>query len=99
ILQRLNDEGVDLIWAADKGRITFTAVLNSSGELSPFIGAVVKAFGSKGIHMSHMETRKEKSGQGWDLLADCDATKEELIAAAADLVQNFDHLTGIALLS
>ncbi|PIO72331.1 Biopterin-dependent aromatic amino acid hydroxylase [Teladorsagia circumcincta] len=44
-----------------------------------------------------METRTEKSGQGWDLLADCDATKEQLITAAADLTQNFDGLTGFAL--
>ncbi|PIO61025.1 Biopterin-dependent aromatic amino acid hydroxylase, partial [Teladorsagia circumcincta] len=66
-------------------------------ELAPFVGAVVNAFGSKGIHVSHMETRTEKSGQGWDLLADCDATKEQLITAAADLTQNFDGLTGFAL--
>ncbi|RCN38385.1 hypothetical protein ANCCAN_15701 [Ancylostoma caninum] len=32
ILQQLNDEGVELIWAADKGSIAFTAVLSSSGE-------------------------------------------------------------------
>uniref|UniRef100_A0A7I5E757 BH4_AAA_HYDROXYL_2 domain-containing protein n=1 Tax=Haemonchus contortus TaxID=6289 RepID=A0A7I5E757_HAECO len=97
ILQRLNDEGVELIWAADKGRISFTAVLSSSGELALFIGATVNSFGSRGIHISHLETRAEKSGQGWDLLADCDATKEQLIAAATDLVQNLDSLTGIAL--
>ncbi|KHJ84243.1 Biopterin-dependent aromatic amino acid hydroxylase [Oesophagostomum dentatum] len=30
ILQKLNDEGVELIWAADKGSIAFTSVLSSS---------------------------------------------------------------------
>ncbi|VDO37986.1 unnamed protein product [Haemonchus placei] len=69
----------------------------TTGELALFIGATVNSFGSRGIHISHLETRAEKSGQGWDLLADCDATKEQLIAAATDLVQNLDSLTGIAL--
>ncbi|KAK5977146.1 tyrosine 3-monooxygenase [Trichostrongylus colubriformis] len=91
------DTSVELIWAADKGHITFSAVLSSSGELAPFIGAVISAFSSRGIHMSHVETRAAKYGKGWDLLADCDATKEQLIGAAADLTQHFDGLTGIAL--
>ncbi|VDO72439.1 unnamed protein product [Heligmosomoides polygyrus] len=89
--------GVELIWAADKGNIAFTAVLSGSGDLAPFIGAVITAFGSEGVQMNHIESRKDKSGRGWDLLADCDATKDQLIAAASDLTQNFHDLTGIAL--
>ncbi|EPB76177.1 Biopterin-dependent aromatic amino acid hydroxylase [Ancylostoma ceylanicum] len=97
ILQQLNDEGVELIWAADKGSIAFTAVLSSSGDLATFVAEVIKAFGSSKIRVSHLETRQEKSGNGWDLLADCDATKEQLISAAASLTQQHVDLTGFAL--
>ncbi|WKX94748.1 hypothetical protein Q1695_011762 [Nippostrongylus brasiliensis] len=97
ILQRLNDEGIELIWAADEGSIAFTAVLSSTGDLAPFVGAVVSAFANKGIVISHVETRKDKSGREWDLLADCEGTKGQVIAAASDLTQKFQQLTEIAL--
>ncbi|KHJ86849.1 hypothetical protein OESDEN_13386 [Oesophagostomum dentatum] len=61
ILQKLNDEGVELIWAADKGSIAFTSVLSSSSDLAKFIGEVVEAFASNNIHITHLETRQNKS--------------------------------------
>ncbi|CAJ0607751.1 unnamed protein product [Cylicocyclus nassatus] len=97
IFQQLNDEGVELIWAADKGSIGFTAVLSSSSELAPFVREVIQAFASNEIRISHVETRQHKFGKGWDLLADCDATKDQLIAAAATLTKEHVNLTGFAL--
>ncbi|KHJ79557.1 Biopterin-dependent aromatic amino acid hydroxylase [Oesophagostomum dentatum] len=97
ILQKLNDEGVELIWAADKGSIAFTSVLSSSSDLATFIREVVEAFASNNIHITHLETRRDKSEKGWDLLADCDATKEQLIAAAATLTKQHVELTKFAL--
>ncbi|CAJ0607760.1 unnamed protein product [Cylicocyclus nassatus] len=64
IFQQLNDEGVELIWAADKGSIGFTAVLSSSSELAPFVREVIQAFTSNDIRISHVETRQHKLEKG-----------------------------------
>ncbi|PAV88115.1 hypothetical protein WR25_17729 [Diploscapter pachys] len=105
ILQKLNDEGIELIWAADGNeRIRFAALLSSSAPLPEFIGAIVKSFHACGISLNHLETRRSKKKRNsteeieeFDVLADCDGTKDELIGAASNLIQEHNQLTNFAL--
>uniref|UniRef100_A0A1I7XT56 BH4_AAA_HYDROXYL_2 domain-containing protein n=1 Tax=Heterorhabditis bacteriophora TaxID=37862 RepID=A0A1I7XT56_HETBA len=170
ILQKLNDEGVELIWAANQGRIAFSMVLSSSGgivktgfiqlhqllkfttfssikcckhgaifreqlstllyflklftaSLPLFISATMASFQVSSIKIEHLETRKsgrekdigtvesekgniskkkyKKSAidlkSGWDILVDCDGSKDDLVTSAAALIQNHSELKGLAL--
>ncbi|CAI4232798.1 unnamed protein product [Auanema sp. JU1783] len=100
ILQKLNDEAVELIWSAETGSIEFSAILSSSAPLSDFVRACLESFESNGIDLQHIESRKGKIVAGktsWDLLADCNATKEQLLLSASALVHCHLELSNIAL--
>ncbi|CAJ0945854.1 unnamed protein product, partial [Mesorhabditis belari] len=108
ILQRLNDEGVDLIWAADcTSRIHFAAILTSSGEIPCFMRTILDSFTKNGISIEHLETRPhkrkqmktgmEKAADGWDIICECVATKDQLLAAATELVTSHEDLKNISI--
>ncbi|KAE9416836.1 hypothetical protein Angca_006545 [Angiostrongylus cantonensis] len=97
ILKELNDEGIEVILNANKGINPFTVVVGSSGPLEPFIGDVVSAFALNEISTSHIETRRRRSNDGWELLINCDGTKEQLVEALTALARNHTKLIRVAL--
>ncbi|CAB3404901.1 unnamed protein product [Caenorhabditis bovis] len=97
IFQQLNDEGVEVIWAANNGEIAFSAVVSSTTPLPHFVADVVASFASAGVRIEHIESRESRRVAAFDLLVDCRATKKQLVEAASQLTSVHRGLTAFAI--
>ncbi|CAI5441914.1 unnamed protein product [Caenorhabditis angaria] len=97
ILQQLNDEGVEIIWSANEGAITFSAIMSSTSPLPVFTADIVNSFQSSNVEIIHLESRTGRKKIGFDVLADCVATKQQLIEAANSLTKRHSALTKISI--
>ncbi|CAD6192102.1 unnamed protein product [Caenorhabditis auriculariae] len=98
ILQQLNDEGVELIWTADHDRIlSFSAVMSSTASLCSFVADVVHAFEAADLSIRHLESRVNKDGKGYDVLSECEGTRQQLLEAASKLTQSHRDLTAFGI--
>lgn len=103
ILQQLNDEGVEVIFAAQdvSSPIEFSVIMTSTDPLSPFLSDILHNLNSAHVSIGHVETRPSKSSpEGChDVLLDCRATKTQLIHAAELLTHHHTALTGFSIFS
>ncbi|CAO4368010.1 unnamed protein product [Caenorhabditis nigoni] len=100
ILQQLNDEGVEVIFAAnDVSSIDFSVIVTSTDYISTFVSDILYNMKSAGVQICHVETRESKTVSGHDVLLDCRATKNQLIQAAELLTQNHVALTHFSIFS
>uniref|UniRef100_A0A8R1DYK7 BH4_AAA_HYDROXYL_2 domain-containing protein n=2 Tax=Caenorhabditis japonica TaxID=281687 RepID=A0A8R1DYK7_CAEJA len=95
IFQQLNDEGIELIFAANEGCIEFSVIMSSTDTLPNFFTDIINSLKSANVQIAHIESRPGKVA-GLDVLADCRATKRELIEAASFLTKLHNSLTAFS---
>ncbi|CAI2347286.1 unnamed protein product [Caenorhabditis sp. 36 PRJEB53466] len=95
IFQQLNDEGIEVIFAANDGCIEFSVIMSSTDSLPDFITDILHSLRTADVEMLHVETRGSKIS-GNDVLADCRATKRQLIEAASSLTKRHSNLTAFS---
>ncbi|EFO84445.1 CRE-CAT-2 protein [Caenorhabditis remanei] len=113
ILQQLNDEGVEVIFAAPdvSAPIEFSVIATSTDSLAPFLTDILKNMETAHVTIGHVETRPSKkdserggasfesSDSAHDVLLSCRATKTQLIHAAELLTQNHGALQAFSIFS
>ncbi|CAJ0587016.1 unnamed protein product, partial [Mesorhabditis spiculigera] len=72
------------------------------GEIPCFMRTILDAFTKNGLSIEHLETRPhQRRGKpvpgDWDILVECAATKEQLLAAASELTTQHAELKNISL--
>ncbi|CAL2034993.1 unnamed protein product [Caenorhabditis brenneri] len=101
ILQQLNDEGVEVIFAANNVTpIDFSVIMTSTDTIPVFVADILHNMNTADVQICHVETRESKNTlNGHDVLLDCRATKHQLIQAAELLTRNHVALTHFSIFS